>query len=365
MVNKLHLLVLIFAIFGSGCFRSQPELIDGTLDLQLRVVFQDPVYDQIYYLSAFPVNLISLEYTLEPYIGITDTAGYVTFENLIWTPYQTCGLQAVWIADYQDTVTIYLGESLMDIEEISQSDTAVWIYAQISTNPGIKINEIFYACFAGPIIYPFDQYVELVNSGSDTLYLDGMIICRVGPKMEIQAIFQFPGTPLTGREHPILPGQIVLVAADARDHSQDNPNSIDLSHADWEFYNSNESGGFDNPEVPNLVNLEVGAWSDFGINLMTDLVILADGSDVEYTNGIELNTIVDGVEYTDNPAIPKRCDPSIDKGRTGLGVTDYSGKSVERVRPGFDTDNSSVDFIILSRPTPGYQHGDQVQLAAN
>jgi hypothetical protein len=363
MVKKIHILMLIFAALGSSCFRSQPELIDGTLDLQLRVVFQDLVYDKINYLSSFPVNLISLEYTLEPYIGITDTAGCVTFKYLIWTPYKTSGIQEVWIADYQDTLTLYLGESLTDIEEISQSDTAVWIYAQISTNPGIKINEIFYACFAGPIIYPFDQYVELVNSGSDTLYLDGMIICRVGPTMNIQAIFQFPGTPLTGCEHPVLPGQIVLVASDAYDHRQDNPNSIDLSHADWEFYNSNEYNGFDNPEVPNLVNLEVGAKPDFGVNLKADLVILADGSDVEYTDGIELNTIVDGVEYTDNLTLIKRCDPRIDKGRAGVGITPYSGQSIERVRPGFDTDNSSVDFIILSRPTPGCQHGDQVQLA--
>jgi len=361
MVNKFHLLVLIFAVFRSSCFRSQPELLDGTLDLNLRVVFQDPVYDKINYLSSFPINLISLEYALESYVGITDTAGYVTFENLIWTPYKTSGIQEVWIADYQDTLTLYLGESLMDIEEISQSDTAVWVYAQISTNPGIKINEIFYACFAGPIpFYFYDQYVELVNSGSDTLYLDGMIICRVGPTMNIQAIFQFPGTPLTGCEHPILPGQIVLVAGDAYDHY-----SIDLSHADWEFYNSDEYNGFDNPEVPNLVNLEVGAKADFGINLKADLVIIADGSDVEYTDGIELNTIVDGVEYTDNLALIKRCDPRIDKGRAGVGITPYSGQSIERVRPGFDTDNSSVDFIILSRPTPGYQHGDQVQLAVN
>jgi hypothetical protein len=364
MVNKLYLIVLVLVVIGHSCFRSPPELIDGNLELNLRVVFRDPINNKIKFLSSFPVSLIPLDYTLEPYIGLTDSAGYVTFEDLVWTPYKTSGIQEVWIADYQDTVTLYLGESLTDIAEISQSDTAVWIFAQLSTKPGIKINEIFYACFSGPVRYFQDQYTELVNSSLDTLYLDGMIICRVGSGMKIQSIFQFPGTPLTGREHPILPGQIVVVASDAMDHTQVNPNSIDLSRADWEFHNSDDLTDFDNPEVPNLINRTIGSTYDFFISLEVDLVILADGSDLEYNNGIELGTIVDGVEYSNILEPIKRCDPEIDRGLAGFGVTPYCGQSIERVILGFDTDNSSVDFINLPRPTPGYQHGDQIQLAA-
>jgi hypothetical protein len=45
----------------------------------------------------------------------------------------------------------------------------------------------------------------------------------------------------------------------------------------------------------------------------------------------------------------------VDAGFGGVGLTRYSGYSIERKEPGFDTNNSTVDFVNLTRPTPGYQ----------
>ena len=65
---------------------------------------------------------------------------------------------------------------------------------------------------------------------------------------------QFPGA---GTDHPVAPGQVVVVAVDAVDHSQVHPTLPDLSDADFELEGSAD---VDNPDVPNLPS--VGPISD-------------------------------------------------------------------------------------------------------
>ena len=75
------------------------------------------------------------------------------------------------------------------------------------------------------------------------------------------------------------------------------------------------------------------------------------------------NTVIDGVEYRDNPSeiSMKRVDSSIDGGLTG-GIPSYSSQSVERYIDRFeegrmilmDNNNSSLDFHVNKPPTPGY-----------
>jgi len=67
-----------------------------------------------------------------------------------------------------------------------------------------------------------------------------------------------------------------------------------------------------------------------------------------------LNTVIDGVEYSINGNSIKLLTQRVDAGFAGVGLSRYSGKSVQRRQPGFDTNNSSLDFIILNQPTPGY-----------
>ena len=66
-------------------------------------------------------------------------------------------------------------------------------------------------------------------------------------------IFQFPGSP-GETNHPIRPGQFMVLAVDAVDHKALFPGSVDLSRADWEFYNQFSPEDIDNPSVPNLIN---------------------------------------------------------------------------------------------------------------
>jgi len=93
-------------------------------------------------------------------------------------------------------------------------------------------------------------------------------------------------------------------------------------------------------------------------------IILADGSTWEYgdfTSGgtyqyvhIPIENVIDAVEYSSNSESKKQLTRRLDAGFAGVGMSKYSGKSVERRIPGFDTNNSRLDFIILDIPTPGY-----------
>ncbi len=92
------------------------------------------------------------------------------------------------------------------------------------------------------------------------------------------------------------------------------------------------------------------------IALGSDVVLLADGRDVDYIDGIDMETIIDVVEYSSSSSHIKDITEELDAGWAGVGAIKYSGQSIERIEPGFDTDNSSIDFTLLNAPTPGYHH---------
>ena len=62
------------------------------------------------------------------------------------------------------------------------------------------------------------------------------------------------------------------------------------------------------------------------------------------------------MEYSASAEKQKEITARLDAGFAGIGIEKYSGKSVERRKAGFDTNNSNLDFVYLNKPTPGYQH---------
>ena len=111
------------------------------------------------------------------------------------------------------------------------------------------------------------QYFELHNNSDSTVYLDGMLWgwawnaaleytsypCAVTEPFRndplglwANYIQRFPGS---GNDYPLAPGQTVVVALDAVDHSVVHPNLPDLTTADFELEGSADP---DNPDVPNL-----------------------------------------------------------------------------------------------------------------
>ncbi len=237
----------------------------------------------------------------------------------------------------------------------------------------LVINEVFFTGSCASTFYFYDQFVELYNPSADTLYLDGIILTRqsVAYDIDIENVdyvraiyaYQFPGTPGTGRDHPIAPGEFVVIAADAIDHTVYCNASVDLSGADWECYNP-LGNDYDVPNVPNIVNINPSRTTDYMINLSHDGIVIATGTEYSYEEGsygslnvlLPLRTVIDGVEYASNPATTKHLTLRVDAGFAGIGSVRYDARSTERIAAGLDTDNSTNDFLLTTRPTPGSQH---------
>ena len=131
------------------------------------------------------------------------------------------------------------------------------------------ISEIF---FTGTLqtsgnSYVGDSYVKIYNNTDHLLYADGLALIEskflttenhgytpniMATDMTVDAVYVIPGS---GRDHPVEPGGTILLADNAIDHRVINPNSMDLSHADWEWYDVSTKPSvqdIDNPLVPNL-----------------------------------------------------------------------------------------------------------------
>lgn len=133
-------------------------------------------------------------------------------------------------------------------------------------------------------MYDDDQYIAIYNPTGEVKYLDGLALCTnaIDPSKAIQfapkddfvgkyygasAISYFPGS---GKEHPVKPGQTIIVAKYAIDHKKCMEDELvaegedltmykgfgaflDLSHADFEWTNINyDPGHKNNPDVPDL-----------------------------------------------------------------------------------------------------------------
>lgn len=115
--------------------------------------------------------------------------------------------------------------------------------------------------------YYGDQYFKLYNNTSHVVYADGLSIVEsqflttqkfvytpdiMAGAMSVDAVYTIPGS---GTDYPVQPGGELLIADIAIDHRAVNPNSIDLSHADFEWYDESSDPKYtdiDNPAVPNL-----------------------------------------------------------------------------------------------------------------
>jgi hypothetical protein len=115
--------------------------------------------------------------------------------------------------------------------------------------------------------YNGDDYVKLYNNTDHVIYADGITFWEskfttvnkyvytpdiMSEAVTIQAVYTVPGS---GTDHPVQPGEYFLLADTGIDHRTINPNSFDLSTADFEWYDVSTSPSnldIDSPTVPNL-----------------------------------------------------------------------------------------------------------------
>ncbi|MCM1484428.1 MAG: DUF4876 domain-containing protein [Muribaculaceae bacterium] len=123
------------------------------------------------------------------------------------------------------------------------------IYNNIESDDLI-IEEIF---FAGTLqssgnSYYGDDYIKLYNNTDHVIYADGLTLFEskflttekrdytpdiMHEAMTVQALYTIPGS---GTDVPVQPGESLLLADTGIDHRVANPNSFDLSKADFEWY---------------------------------------------------------------------------------------------------------------------------------
>jgi len=378
---KNLLLVGVFLIFFTACSKEMPLEKDGALTLEVIVADESELIMIDNELGYAPVpdaivTLTSRKYytgdqVLVTFTESTNEQGVATFTNIDAGPY-TVFVEGTTLAidsinGFEKEVTLS-GSVLADVYgSLTLADTVKTV---ASVGSDLVINEIYYT---GPkAFYFYDLFIELYNASFNTVYLDGLILCRARgyhhPEMEtmdfLQAIYiyQFPGNP-GGEEYPLESHTFCVVACDAINHSAYIDGAVDLSNADWEFYNPYK-GDYDAP-APDVVNALPGQSVDFYISMSHNAVILAEGDgwypgEVSATGyqyyHIPLDKVLDAVEYSANPEKQKEITTRVDAGFAGIGIAKYDGRSTERRVLGSDTNNSTLDFIVNETPTPGYQH---------
>ena len=154
--------------------------------------------------------------------------------------------------------------------EIVGKQKSIAIETFLSTDKDdFVFEEIF---FAGTLrssgaSYIGDGYVKIYNNTDHVLYADGLALVEAKfnstqywqytpdirkDTMTIDAIYVIPGS---GKEHPVQPGESLVLCDVGIDHRNANPLSFDLSHADFEWYDESSSASnmdIDSPTVPNL-----------------------------------------------------------------------------------------------------------------
>lgn len=374
MMRTSFIILLVATAVFCGCGEDMPGIPEGNGFISVVVVDTSGLTPGG--TPGVPVALDSVEVRLKSRshefntVGYTASDGTVSFENLVSGWYEIFARREFLIENNKKNFTGGFDYHLWADERLDST-----VMVNLIATSDLMINEIFYAGSDYSSFYFYDQFVELYNASEDTLYLDGIILTRQAqtayPDQDevpfVRAIYayQFPGTPVTGRQYPILPGQLVVIAGDAVDHSQWCAKSIDLSGADWECFNP-LSSDYDNPDVPNLVNINTDSKVDYMINLSHNGVVIATGESYEQQPRettdyilIPIETVLDGVEYATNTTATKELTQRVDAGFAGLGCTKYSGQSTERRVLGLDTNDSSFDFMLTTKPTPGWSQAKE------
>ncbi|MBQ7421440.1 MAG: DUF4876 domain-containing protein [Prevotella sp.] len=133
---------------------------------------------------------------------------------------------------------------------------------------GFILSEIFFTGTTTPEgnQYSGDQYAIITNNSDVTLYADSIAFLEsqflttnkqdytpdlMNEAFSVQAVYMIPGT---GKSVPVEPGKSLVLAVNAINHKAENANSIDLTNADFEFYDVSSNPRFTDPDgsAPNL-----------------------------------------------------------------------------------------------------------------
>ncbi len=279
---------------------------------------------------------------------------------------------------------------------LSSSGGNIEIRLKGSPVGGLVLKEIYYT--GSPSFYFYDQFYEIYNNSTDTLYADSLCIGDVVGNPYLSASSKPSGfltdtehiyfsniwmVPGNGKTYPIAPGASIVIAETAMNHKSDpagNPNSpVDLGTpvGNFETYYEKSGRDTDNPAVPNMVQVYVAVPTMFdwlttvfgpsiaifkhpdpaGLPLFTE----PGSTSTRSYPQLPVANVIDAVDAisNENASAFKRLPAALDAGFTFCSGT-YVKESVRRKvkttlngrRVLQDTNNSTLDFEVLKTPTP-------------
>lgn len=134
---------------------------------------------------------------------------------------------------------------------------------------GFVISEIFFTGTTTPEGNQYsggDAYIVISNNSDVTLYADSIAVLEsefltttkrdytpdvMNEAFSTDAVYMIPGN---GTSVAVEPGKSLVLAINAINHKEANPNSIDLTDADFEFFDESSNPRFTDPDgaAPNL-----------------------------------------------------------------------------------------------------------------
>ncbi|MCF8266591.1 MAG: DUF4876 domain-containing protein [Ignavibacteriales bacterium] len=379
--------IILFSCSDFLSTESKPEKVERNITFSLVLKDNSGFMETLYGNSrvrgaevTLKSNLLGTEYTLfSDSNGVVSISGilsdkYLVTANRFMTPEEMLVISG---SDASNVKLTNKNERIIELNAAISEPLEVNMEVVIGSSPLI-ISEIYGSGPEGSGLYYHDKYVEIFNQSDSVQYLDNLMIAVVYASSYLglnyrddptyvhsKSIWIFPGS---GQDFPIQPGEFVVCAEDAIDHRINAPNSVDLSNSKFEFY-KDDAPDVDNPAVPNMIRIYQPSGNDWLIGGEKGSLIIARFSSdslISFDDQflIPYRTILDGVEYLDDPTKLdiKILNQSIDAGATG-GIQFYTGKSMERILISDagrkilkDENNSSVDFVIIERPTPQTFH---------
>lgn len=276
-------------------------------------------------------------------------------------------------------------------------------------NDGFVFEELFFTGVLTPMgkQYYGCSYFKIKNNSDKLLYADSLAICEsrfltvrkwkyrpniMHEAFATNAIYMIPGR---GKDVPVKPGESLLIADIAMDHTKVIPSAYDLSSADFEWYDSSPHPrvqDVDNPLVPNLDKIycyTLTIWvphnrgfktyvlakikenkDDYLKNYLYEYeydMILPQGVFPMEGKGYKIPNewIVDAVNLSvESKYVWNLVVPELDEGWTNCGKIDHDKKRYNKscirkvqtvLRDGRtilqDTNNSTEDFIPEARPS--------------
>lgn len=169
-----------------------------------------------------------------------------------------------------------MNQSLVKSDAASLPRIAVDLFFPDMGN-GFVIAEIFAARTLRESKDPYtgDQYFRITNNSDEVLYADGLFIGEsafqqmirqdykpyiLDKETPLQYLTKIPGRHGVDKKYPVQPGASLIICDNAIDHTtrERNPNSFNLSKADFEWFDESTNPkvtDIDNPDITNMERL--------------------------------------------------------------------------------------------------------------